>query len=102
MERAGFPSPALAYLVRAPLRRRIANGEGARERMPAETAAASTGVRDRVTYPVRPVTDHPKPLRLRTWSARSGAQILTAPALRELMESEALVFSSSQDEEASA
>ncbi|MEV0698914.1 TetR family transcriptional regulator [Saccharopolyspora sp. NPDC050389] len=76
-------------LVRAIARRHTEQIERLRLAMVAE-ADGSTDVRDWVACLVRPVTEHLAALGSPTWFARFGAQVMTDPALREIMIDEAL------------
>ena len=63
--------------------------ERLRLRMLAEIGG-SADVRDWVACLVRPVTDHLAALGSPTWYARFSAQVMTDPALREIMIEESL------------
>ncbi|MFG1705331.1 TetR/AcrR family transcriptional regulator [Nonomuraea sp. M3C6] len=76
-------------LVRAIVRKHAEPIERVRRRMVAEIGG-STDVREWVTCLVRPVTDHLATLSSPTWFARFGAQVMTDPALREIMIEESL------------
>ncbi|MBF8190327.1 TetR family transcriptional regulator [Nonomuraea sp. K274] len=85
----GYHFGAKADLVRAIVRKHTEPIERVRARMVAETGD-STDVRDWVACMVRPVTEHLGALGSPTWFARFGAQVMTDPALREIMVEEAL------------
>ncbi|MFI6789694.1 TetR/AcrR family transcriptional regulator [Nonomuraea sp. NPDC050383] len=85
----GYHFGAKADLVRAIARKHAQPIERARRRMLAEMGDA-TEVRDWVACLVRPVTDHLAALGNPTWFARFGAQVMTDPALREIMIDESL------------
>ena len=76
-------------LVVAIVRRHSAAIERTRERMLAETAG-STDARDWVACLVRPNAEHLAALGTPTWWARFGAQVMTDPALRDVMVDESL------------
>ncbi|WP_433348846.1 TetR/AcrR family transcriptional regulator [Microtetraspora malaysiensis] len=76
-------------LVRAIVRAHAERMEVIRRRMLAEIDG-STEVRDWVACLVRPLTEHLAALGNPTWFARFGAQVMTDPALREIMIVEAL------------
>ncbi|MGC9665355.1 TetR family transcriptional regulator [Planosporangium sp. 12N6] len=76
-------------LVRAIVRRHAERMELLRTRMVAEVDG-STEVRDWVGCLVHPVTQHLAALGSPTWFARFGAQVMTDPAVREIMLDEAL------------
>ena len=78
-----------ADLVRAIVRKHTAQIERVRERMVAD-AGGSTELRDWVACLVHPVTEHLASLSGPTWFARFGAQLMTDPALREIMAEDAL------------
>ncbi|MFE4829562.1 TetR/AcrR family transcriptional regulator [Streptomyces sp. NPDC056672] len=80
-------------LVRAIARRRSEPIERLRLGM-VDEVAGSRDVRDWVACLVRPVTEHLAALGSPTWYARFGAQVMTDPALREIMIQEALGASS--------
>ncbi|MEV5536793.1 TetR family transcriptional regulator [Saccharopolyspora shandongensis] len=85
----GYHFGAKADLVRAIARRHSAQIERLRLTMVAE-ADGSTDVRDWVACLVCPVTEHLAALGSPTWFARFGAQVMTDPALREIMIDESL------------
>ncbi|MGW0808574.1 TetR/AcrR family transcriptional regulator [Nonomuraea sp. NPDC002799] len=85
----GYHFGAKADLVRAIVRKHAALIERIRARMVAETGD-SMEVRDWVACLVRPFTEHLAALGSPTWYARFGAQVMTDPALREIMKDEAL------------
>ncbi|MET9009909.1 TetR/AcrR family transcriptional regulator [Streptomyces olivaceoviridis] len=76
-------------LVRAVARRHAGHIEALRERALA-AAGDSTDVRDWVDCLVRPVTEHLASLGSPTWYARFCAQVMTDPALHEIMVEESL------------
>lgn len=76
-------------LVRAVARRHSVDIDLRREEM-AERAAGSTDVRDWVDCIVRPKIDHLDALPQPTWYGRFVAQLMTDPALSEVVEQEAL------------
>jgi AcrR family transcriptional regulator len=76
-------------LVRAIARKHAEPIERIRAQMVAEIDG-STDVRDWVTCMVRPATEHLAALGSPTWFARFGAQVMTDPALREIMVEESL------------
>jgi AcrR family transcriptional regulator len=85
----GYHFGTKADLVRAIVRKRTERIEGVRERMLAELGG-SDDVRDWVACLVRPVTEHLAAMGTPTWFARFGAQVMTDPALRDIMTGEAL------------
>ncbi|MGW5645635.1 TetR/AcrR family transcriptional regulator [Saccharopolyspora sp. NPDC003752] len=85
----GYHFGTKADLVRAIARRHSEQIERLRLTMVAE-AGGSTDVRDWVACLVRPVTEHLAALGSPTWFARFGAQVMTDPALREIMIDESL------------
>ncbi|MEU6268476.1 TetR family transcriptional regulator [Saccharopolyspora shandongensis] len=85
----GYHFGTKADLVRAIARRHSAQIERLRLTMVAE-ADGSTDVRDWVACLVCPVTEHLAALGSPTWFARFGAQVMTDPALREIMIDESL------------
>ncbi|MFD7893532.1 TetR/AcrR family transcriptional regulator [Streptomyces sp. NPDC059743] len=89
----GYHFGTKADLVRAITRRHAEPTERLRLRMVNE-AGGSTDVRDWVACLVRPVTEHLAALGSPTWYARFGAQVMTDPALREIMIQESLSASS--------
>ena len=82
-----------ADLVRAIARKHAGEMEQARVRMVTETAG-STDIRDWVACMVRPFTGHLADLGNPTWYARFGVQVMSDPALQELMIEEALTSAS--------
>jgi AcrR family transcriptional regulator len=76
-------------LVRAIARKHAEPIELLRVRMVSEVSG-SAEVRDWVTCLVRPVTEHLAAAGSPTWFARFGAQVMTDPALREIMIEEGL------------
>ncbi|WP_318205220.1 TetR/AcrR family transcriptional regulator [Streptomyces sp. SCL15-4] len=85
----GYHFGTKADLVRAVARRHTGHIETLRERALKETAG-STDVRDWVGCLVRPVTEHLAGLGSPTWYARFCAQVMTDPALHEIMVEESL------------
>ncbi|MEU5845757.1 TetR family transcriptional regulator [Saccharopolyspora shandongensis] len=85
----GYHFGTKADLVRAIARRHSAQIERLRLTMVAETNG-STDVWDWVACLVCPVTEHLAALGSPTWFARFGAQVMTDPALREIMIDESL------------
>lgn len=76
-------------LVRAIATRHTEQVEQRRTEM-VDAVAGSTEVRDWVDALVRPGAEHLADLGNSTWWARFGAQVMTDPALREIMSEEAL------------
>jgi AcrR family transcriptional regulator len=89
----GYHFGTKADLVRAIVRRRTLPVERLRARMVAQVTG-STDVRDWVACLVRPTTEYLAELGNPTWFARFGAQLMTDPALREIMIEESLASSS--------
>lgn len=85
----GYHFGTKADLVRAIIRRHTTPIEQVRLRMVTQ-AAGSTDVRDWVACLVRPITEYLAELGNPTWFARFGAQVMTDPALREIMTGESL------------
>lgn len=85
----GYHFGTKADLVRAIARKHSHEVEQVRARMLAEVGD-STDVRDWVACLVRPATEHLDALGSPTWFARFGAQVMTDPALREIMVEESL------------
>ncbi|WP_067175317.1 TetR/AcrR family transcriptional regulator [Microtetraspora niveoalba] len=85
----GYHFGAKADLVRAIVHKHAERMDLIRRRMLAETAG-SADVRDWVACLVRPFTEHLAAMGNPTWFARFGAQVMTDPALREIMIEEAL------------
>jgi AcrR family transcriptional regulator len=85
----GYHFGTKADLVRAIARRHAEAVERIRQRMLAEVEP-STQVRDWVACLVRPPAEHLAELGSATWFARFGAQVMTDPALRPIMEEESL------------
>ncbi|MEU6671700.1 TetR family transcriptional regulator [Streptomyces sp. NPDC046727] len=85
----GYHFGTKADLVRAVARRHAGPIEALRERALA-AAEGSTDVRDWVDCLVRPVTEHLAGLGSPTWYARFCAQVMTDPALHEIMVEESL------------
>ncbi|MEU5538326.1 TetR family transcriptional regulator [Streptomyces sp. NPDC020362] len=92
----GYHFGTKADLVRAVARRHAAPIEVLRERSLA-AAAGSTDVRDWVDCLVRPVTEHLAGLGSPTWYARFCAQVMTDPALHEIMVEESLTAPALRD-----
>ncbi len=89
----GYHFGTKADLVRAIARTHTEQIERLRLQMLAEIDE-STKVRDWVACLVRPPIEHLAALGTPTWFARFGAQVMTDPALRPIMEEEALSTSS--------
>ncbi|WEO99306.1 TetR family transcriptional regulator [Streptomyces sp. FXJ1.172] len=85
----GYHFGTKADLVRAVARRHAEHIETLRERALA-AAGDSTDVRDWVDCLVRPVTEHLAGLGSPTWYARFCAQVMTDPALHEIMVEESM------------
>ncbi|MFE1883806.1 TetR/AcrR family transcriptional regulator [Streptomyces diastatochromogenes] len=85
----GYHFGTKADLVRAVARRHTAPIEALRERALA-AAEGSADVRDWVDCLVRPVTEHLAGLGSPTWYARFCAQVMTDPALHEIVVEESL------------
>ncbi|KOV75947.1 TetR family transcriptional regulator [Streptomyces sp. NRRL WC-3723] len=85
----GYHFGTKADLVRAVARRHAEHIETLRERALA-AAGDSTDVRDWVDCLVRPVTEHLASLGSPTWYSRFCAQVMTDPALHEIMVEESL------------
>jgi AcrR family transcriptional regulator len=85
----GYHFGTKADLVRAIVRKHTVAVERLRARMVAQVAG-STDVRDWVACLVRPTTEYLAELGNPTWFARFGAQVMTDPALREIMTEESL------------
>jgi AcrR family transcriptional regulator len=76
-------------LVRAIARRHNVEIEERRKELVARTRESSE-IRDWVACLVRPVTDHLDSLPAPTWFARFGAQLMTDPGYRQVLEQDAL------------
>ncbi|AKJ15132.1 TetR family transcriptional regulator [Streptomyces incarnatus] len=87
----GYHFGTKADLVRAVARRHAERIEVLREQALA-TATGSTDVRDWVDCLVRPVTGHLAGLGSPTWYARFCAQVMTDPALHEIMVEESMAL----------
>ncbi|WP_326837947.1 TetR family transcriptional regulator [Amycolatopsis rhabdoformis] len=85
----GYHFGTKADLVRAIARKHAEDIEVTRTRLVAEVPAGAD-VRAWVECLVRPVTEHLAALRAPTWYARFAAQVTTDPALRGIVEEEAL------------
>ncbi|GCB53079.1 tetR family transcriptional regulator [Streptomyces sp. NL15-2K] len=85
----GYHFGTKADLVRAIMRKHAAGIEEIRARLLAATGD-STDVRDWVDCLVRPVSEHLAALGSPTWYARFCAQVMTDPALQEIMVEESL------------
>lgn len=85
----GYHFGTKADLVRAIARQHTHQIERLRAKMVAETAG-STDARHWVACLVRPTTGHLAELGKPTWFARFNAQVMTDPALREIMTQESL------------
>jgi AcrR family transcriptional regulator len=83
----GYHFGTKADLVRAIVRKHTGPTERLRVRMLAEIGEAA-GVRDWVACLVRPAAAHLAELGSPTWYARFGAQVMTDPALRSIMQDE--------------
>jgi AcrR family transcriptional regulator len=91
----GYHFGTKADLVRAIVRKHADQVEQVRRRMLGEIGDSSD-VRDWVACLVRPTIEHLASLGCPTWFARFGAQVMTDPALREIMIDEALTSPSLQ------
>ncbi|MEO3889333.1 TetR family transcriptional regulator [Nonomuraea sp. B5E05] len=91
----GYHFGTKADLVRAIARKHAEHTERIRGRMVAELGD-SAEVRDWVACLVRPIAEHLASLGSPTWFARFGAQVMTDPALREIMVEESLTSPSLQ------
>jgi AcrR family transcriptional regulator len=91
----GYHFGTKADLVRAIVRKHAERIERLRQRMLAEIGESSD-VRDWVGCLVRPSTEHLAALGSPTWFARFSAQVMTDPALREIMVDESLTSPSLQ------
>ncbi|KAA9155422.1 TetR/AcrR family transcriptional regulator [Amycolatopsis acidicola] len=80
-------------LVRAIIRKHAVRTDELRDRLVEETAG-SPHVRDWVACLVRPTTRHLDELGSPTWFGRFSAQVMTDPALREIMVEESLTSGS--------
>ncbi|WAP59796.1 TetR/AcrR family transcriptional regulator [Streptomyces sp. S465] len=85
----GYHFGTKADLVRAIARRHAQQVERVRERL-LDEIGDSTDVRDWVACLVRPVLQHLAELPSPTWYARFCAQVMTDPALHEIMAEESL------------
>jgi AcrR family transcriptional regulator len=85
----GYHFGTKADLVRAIIGKHTGDIDRIRERLVAE-AAGSDEVRDWVRCMLHPTAEHLAALGSPTWFARFGAQVMTDPALREIMIEEAL------------
>jgi AcrR family transcriptional regulator len=85
----GYHFGTKADLVRAIVRRHAVPMERVRARMLDEIGPDGE-VRDWVACLVRPLTEHLAELGSPTWYARFGAQVMTDPALRQIIIDEAL------------
>ncbi|MBA8826328.1 AcrR family transcriptional regulator [Saccharopolyspora lacisalsi] len=85
----GYHFGTKAELVQAIAHRHAEPTEQLRVRM-VEQVGDTADVRDWVSCLVRPTTDHLAALGNPTWFARFGAQVMTDPALRDIMVDEAL------------
>ncbi len=83
----GYHFGTKADLVRAIVRKHTGPIERLRVRMLADIGEAA-GVRDWVACLVRPAAEHLAELGSPTWYARFGAQVMTDPALRSIMQDE--------------
>jgi AcrR family transcriptional regulator len=91
----GYHFGTKADLVRAIVRKHAERIDLVRRRMVADLDD-SADVRDWVACLVRPVTQHLDTSGEPTWFARFGAQVMTDPALRDIMIEESLTSSSLQ------
>lgn len=85
----GYHFGTKADLVRAISRKHTEQIEVSRARMVREVEG-SADVRDWVTCLVRPFTEHMATRGSPTWFARFGAQVMTDPALRQILVEEGL------------
>jgi AcrR family transcriptional regulator len=85
----GYHFGTKADLVRAIRRKHTEHIERSRVRLVAETGE-STDIRDWVACLVRPSTDHLAALGSPTWFGRFSSQLMTDPALREIVIEETL------------
>lgn len=85
----GYHFGTKADLVRAIVRKHAGQIEQVRLQMLREVGESSD-VRDWVACLVRPAAEHMASLEGPTWYARFGAQVMTDPALRPIMEEESL------------
>ena len=85
----GYHFGTKADLVRAIVRKHTAEMEIVRERMVAEIGDSGR-MRDWIACLVRPFAEHLDALGSPTWYARFGAQLMTDPALREIITEESL------------
>ncbi|GAA3579065.1 TetR family transcriptional regulator [Nonomuraea rosea] len=85
----GYHFGTKADLVRAIVRKHAARIEHDRERMLAG-ARGSDEVRDWVACLVRPVTEHLAVMETPSWFARFAAQVMTDPAMRDILIDDAL------------
>jgi AcrR family transcriptional regulator len=85
----GYHFGTKADLVRAIVRRHTTAIERTREEM-VEQVAGSDDLRDWLACLVRPAFDHLATSGSPTWYARFGAQVMTDPALREILVDESL------------
>lgn len=85
----GYHFGTRADLVRALIRRHAAAMDARRDAMVAGLGP-DPQVRDWVDALVRPVAEHLAEAGAPTWYARFGAQVMTDPALREIMVAESL------------
>lgn len=85
----GYHFGTKADLVRAIARKHSERIERARERLLNETGE-DAGLREWVACLVRPVTEHLDALGSPTWYARFCAQVMTDPALHEIMAEDSL------------
>ena len=85
----GYHFGSKVDLIRAIVRRHGERTEVLRNRMIARVPARA-GVRDWVACLIRPVTDNLAELPTPTWFARFAAQVMTDPAMREIIVDEAM------------
>lgn len=86
----GYHFGTRADLVRAIVRKHSAQIEQLRLRLLAEIDDDSGDIRDWVDCLVRPLTEHLAELGRPSWYARFNAQVMTDPALRQIMIDETL------------
>jgi AcrR family transcriptional regulator len=91
----GYHFGTKADLVRAIVRKHADQVEQVRQRMLADIGD-SPDVRDWIACLVRPTTEYLASLGCPTWFARFGAQVMTDPALRDIMIDEALTSAALQ------
>jgi AcrR family transcriptional regulator len=92
----GYHFGTKADLVRAIVRKHAGQTERLRVRLLAATGE-SADIRDWVACLVRPAAEHLAELGNPTWYARFGAQVMTDPALRPIMQDESFSAPSLQE-----